>query len=122
MKFTKRDLLFCIITLLLAGCFCVLVFLNVSEKSGETVEIFCRGELISTISLKKDQMVKINDNNTDLILEIKDGTAFVQSSACDSQDCVHSPAISKKGQVILCAPQQILIQISTDAVPAAVVS
>ncbi len=123
MKFTKRDLLFCIATLLLAGCFCVLVFLSTSKKSGETVEIFCRGELFSTLSLKENQTLEVSKYDSHLNLEIHNGKARVLSSACDSQDCVHSAAISKEGQIILCAPQQILIQISSDnSVPDAVVS
>lgn len=122
MPFTKRDTVFCMITLLLAGCFCMFVYTNAFSFGGESVEIFRGNERISTHSLKIDQMIDLSDENVSLVLEIKDGTVFVRSSACASQDCVHTPPISKSGQVILCAPQQILIRISASQAPDAVVS
>lgn len=120
LKITKRDLIFCMVALLFAGCFCVLFYANMQKSAGDTVDIFCAGEQVASLDLGKNQNFELSQENRSFVLQIKDGYAFVHSSACSGQDCVHSAPISKAGQIILCAPQQILVKISSQNAPDAV--
>ena len=122
LKITKRDYLFCICTLLLAGCICAFVYGFLLHTAGDTVEIFRENERISVLSLHDDQTFVLAYDSANMTLEIRDGCVNVTSSACPGQDCVHTPPISKAGQVILCAKQNVLIRISCTDAPDGVVS
>lgn len=63
-------------------------------------------------SLHQNQTLLLSNNGYDLSVVIEDGTVFVQSSNCRDQICVSSKPISKKGEIIVCAPAKISIKLS----------
>lgn len=121
LKITKRDYLFCICTLLVAGCICAFVYGFAAQNAGDSVDIFLRNDKIATLSLDEDRTFEILESGVALTLRIRDGSADVIHSACTGQDCVRTPPISKPGQVILCAKQNVLIQITSQSKPDGVV-
>ncbi len=122
MKTNKKDLCIVSILLLISGLFCFLLYSGVFfTNDGKTVMIYVQGEVHSTHSIQEDLIIELAENDCTLTVVIEDAHAFVRSSACTGQDCVHSMPISKAGQSILCAPQQVLITIQSPDEPDAVV-
>ncbi len=52
-------------------------------------------------------------NGHTLTLEVKEGQVQVLDSDCPGQDCVHSGAISRAGQSIVCLPARIVIHLES---------
>lgn len=121
LKMTRNDVFFILITFCLCIFLCAFVYLG-QNGDGDSVEIFVRGTKISTHSLTKDAEIDLNPHGANLCIQIKNGYASVSSSACAGQNCVHTAPIHNAGQVILCAPQQVLLQIVSEFKPDAVVT
>lgn len=72
---------------------------------GHRVEIYTDGKLAYSYSLDTDRIVDIDGHN---IIEIKDGKVVMKSADCPSQTCVHSAAIYKTGERIVCLPNKVV--------------
>lgn len=120
MNATKKDVFFCIITLLLAGCFCIGIYFA-PHAAASTLVVFHDSVEIAMYDLRVDREVDVSVDGDFLHLVIKNGTVSVSASDCAGQDCVHAAPISKAGQSILCAPQRILLRLVADGAPDAVV-
>lgn len=118
---TAKDLAVFFVALVLAAVFCVGVYSTAFQTNGNTVIVTTQNETLS-FPLNENRTQTIEDGDSALEIQIENGEVRVSSSNCRGQDCVHSPAISRAGQVILCAPQRILITISSTSAPDAVVS
>lgn len=118
LKITARDIWVCIFALLLSGIFCLIIYSGLLWEDGENVEIYWKNEKLSTYSLNESQKIDLTNDEISLIIEISDHSVRVINSECSGKDCVHTSPISKEGQIILCAPQQILIKITNNATDA----
>ncbi len=110
MKNRKKEI-YCIIIvgIILLG----LVLLIEYGKSGQgnRVSITCDGELLGTYDLNKDQVIELDTGNT---LEIKNGIANMIWADCPNQVCVETKPISGKGEMIVCLPHKVVVQIIGD--------
>lgn len=62
--------------------------------------------------LDTDQTYSIKSAGYSLTLEIRDGTARVSESDCPGGDCVHTGAISRRAQSIVCLPAHVIVKIT----------
>ena len=95
-----------IICLLVAG---VIAFAAVSlcSKEGKTVVITQNNKEIYNASIDEDKLIDLGTN----VVEIKDGYVEVKTAVCKNQICVNHKKISKKGELIACIPNKILITV-----------
>ena len=121
MRVTGKDYLVFGFLIVLCALLCTFVFSGVFATEGETVEVYQAGKLVGSFPLSDSQTFEITDQ-AGLTVKIENDAVSVDKSACPGQDCVHTPPISKSGQSILCAPQQILIKIISSSAPDAVAS
>ena len=77
------------------------LFLSVTAGDGE----------IQTYRLDRDQEISVEGKLHRLSIRVENGEAFVLSSDCPDKICQKSGRISKAGEIIICAPAQISIQI-----------
>ena len=66
---------------------------------------------VQRYSLARDARYEIVSVPYSLTVEIVSGEVFVACADCPDQICVHSPAISRVGQSIVCAPAGIAVRI-----------
>ena len=81
----------------------------------QTVTITHRGALIQTIrltGLTETKTVAI-DGDYHLEIQVDSGGVCVVHSDCPGQDCVHTGAISRAGQSIVCLPAQVVISLES---------
>ena len=81
----------------------------------QTVTITHRGALIQTIrltGLTGTKTVTI-DGDYHLEIQVDSGGVCVVHSDCPGQDCVHTGAISRAGQSIVCLPAQVVISLES---------
>lgn len=106
---------------ILAGIVIVfpMVFLFSSEGSRASVEkkarIYQDGRLLKEIALPLETPQTCRLGNTDITLEMSGKRLRIVKSGCSRNICVHSGWIENPGQMIVCVPNKVLIEISGTA-------
>lgn len=85
-----------------------------SSSSGD-LDVLIRhgGTVIKRIplnALTDDTFVYLNNNERNEII-IKDGRVWIEEANCRDQICVNHRAISKNGELIVCLPHQLVVEI-----------
>lgn len=103
-----------LIAALVAVCFAVWFF---PKSQGSAVVISVDGAVVRTLNLKEDQILDLPDG-TRVIVEHQ--SVRVEYSTCPDHLCEHMGAVSKTGEVILCVPNRISVEIRGEGVDALV--
>ncbi|HBA62675.1 MAG TPA: hypothetical protein DCZ20_02330 [Lachnospiraceae bacterium] len=92
----------------------LLLLWQVLRPAGEHAEVTIKvdGEVYGTYSLQEEQKIPIGSSN---VLLISDGKARMLSADCPDQICVHQKAIAKRGESIICLPNQIIVEVTEGA-------
>ena len=111
---------------LLLGVFLVVVILlvvNAGNQQGNKVHVTV-GDKTTTYSLAKNQKINIsNCQEEDVtigdcsiinIILIEDGMVSMGYATCPDQVCVKHKSISKNGEMIICLPNQVFVEIEND--------
>lgn len=101
------------IGVLLAGCGLV-VFLTViawGGDPGDTVVIRAAGRVVETLSLAQSRQLAIEGPLGTTHIEIEPGRARVARDPSPRQLCVKQGWLSQSGQVALCLPNQVSVEI-----------
>ena len=80
------------------------------EEKGEVV-ISVKGKEIGRYLLYQDQEIEIPADYGTSILDIKDGNAKMRHAGCPDQVCVLHPSIHYHGDMIICLPNQIIVEV-----------
>lgn len=99
------------VVLLVAGSAATTLLL--SGNAPAKVVVTVAGEKKQEFSLNEDIEVKLETEDGYNILKIEDGKADVISADCYSNDCVHQKKISKNGEMIVCLPHKMVVQITS---------
>ena len=113
--FTKGDKFIVALVLVIAMGTYVAVAAFIANERPDSLEIFVDGTLYASYSLneiKGEKMVEIfSKYGTNTLMLTSDGAKMTYSSCPDKTD-VRCGAISKTGQVIICAPNRVLVRLS----------
>ncbi len=109
----KKDIILLVVLLVIAGG-SFLAYWLISGEVGENGEVVIsiEGETYGTYSLNKNQTITIPGRLGDNVLTIKDGYAKMESAECPDQVCVNHPAIHNKKEMIICLPNEIIVEVS----------
>ena len=110
----RYDLLVALVVLILAIALGARSYLAPASGGALAVVISADGEEIERTPLAQYAAGEhtYSANGYTLIVTAGDGTLSVTASDCPGQDCVHSGAISRAGQSIVCLPARITIQLA----------
>ena len=108
MKMKKAEILF--FSLLLAAA--LIAWALLSHKKAVTtdmgsIRITVGGEEYGTYSLSENQRIKINGTNT---CRIRDGQAKMIEATCPDHLCIHQSPIDEHGGMIICLPNEVIIE------------
>jgi hypothetical protein len=106
---------FLLVALLVITCIWGLFFyarFNYSQ-SNLKVEILTPNETI-VWPLHKDTLINVTTGSGDLEVEIMDFSVRIIVSTCPDKTCIKSGAIKRKGQMLTCAPNRVIIRIISD--------
>lgn len=81
------------------------------KEENAVLEIRIAGDLYGTYSLSEDQTLEIHNSYGNNTLTISGGTAVMTASDCRNQICVRSGGISEPGQMIVCLPHRLSVEI-----------
>ena len=105
---TKRDLIIILIPALLAACF---YFLHRKEP-GTRVLLYSDNELIRELSLSHDTAYTVSNELGSNTVVIEDHQVYVRDADCPDRRCEKQGPISKPGDMIICLPHKLIIEVS----------
>lgn len=88
----------------------IILFFNmiITGQKKLVAEISCGSEVFEyDLSLEKKFKVKGILGETEI--SIQDGNVFITDSPCRNKTCIHQGKISRNGQWLCCAPNQVII-------------
>ena len=115
LKPTLWDALVVLAVLALAGLLAARPFLAAKTAGELTVSISVDGETVERCALSTYEGGTYTSRGYTLTVEAADGAVYVASSDCPNQDCVHSGAISRAGQSIVCLPARVAVTLEGSA-------
>jgi len=84
---------------------------NVSGYAGEKAVIYLSGNRIGALPLNKETQTTIAAPLGKITVAVKDGKARVCDSSCQGKICLYSPPIWRRGERIICAPNQFFLAV-----------
>lgn len=92
-----------------------LLFYGPRTGAGQlTAVITQHGQTVRTVALTgldKELVIPLDDGTYHLTVRISGDAAYIAESDCPGQDCVHTGAITRAGQSIVCLPAQVVISL-----------
>ena len=80
-------------------------------ETGSVVQVNFQGKTYGNFSLFQDKKISLMGKEGESIIEIKDGRARFKSAPCKNQYCVQQGWIHFTGQMLICIPNEISIEI-----------
>lgn len=92
-----------------------LLFYGSRTGAGQlTAVITQHGQTVRTVALTgldKELVIPLDDGTYHLTVRISGDAAYIADSDCPGQDCVHTGAITRAGQSIVCLPAQVVVSL-----------
>ena len=108
----KKDILLIAVLILLGSLGLLYAFVFI--QSGKNVEVLVAGNTVYITPLSLDQKYTINGTAGKNYLVIENNEAYLSDATCPDKLCVGMGKISKKGQSIICLPNEVVIRIVDD--------
>ena len=80
-------------------------------ETGSVVQVNFKGETYGNFSLFQDKKISLIGKEGESVIEIKDGQARLKSAPCRNQYCIQQGWIRFTGQMLICIPNEISIEI-----------
>lgn len=108
----KADIALFFIILILG---LVISFISLTDNtSGDKAVITVSGEVFGIYDINEDRTIEVKQNDHINHITIKDGAVSMSYSDCANQVCVHTGAISETKDSIVCLPNKVMIEISSE--------
>lgn len=105
----KKEMLFFAILFIVAGVFCLVALQKNSDA--QTVSISIDGTIQKQFELSNDQTYTIQTPQGYNTLQIQNYKAKVTEADCPDQLCVQQKSISHAGEMIVCLPHKVVVEI-----------
>lgn len=106
-----RPLDFLVMALVVA--LALLLFLLPHIGAGEPTCLVVSVDGVETpYSLAGEYSFTVTSRGYTLTVRVADGSAAVIASDCEEEVCLHTPAISRTGEVILCTKSRVMLRIA----------
>lgn len=106
----KKDIIFIIIVLLVAGTMAVF-FRTGNTEEGERVRIMIDGKEYGSYVLTENRTIEICNPLGENRIVIENNRVFMEHADCPDQYCVKHKAISKTNETIVCLPHKLVVEL-----------
>lgn len=115
----KADMILGVIVILVS--LSLFLIRSLFQGAGAYIEVRIDGEYYGTYALDEDQEIAVGSGNT---VVIEDGRARMTEADCPDHLCVRQGRISRDGEMIVCLPNRVTVQVcdeqSEEIVPDAI--
>lgn len=112
-RFGKNDVIFISFLAIFCIAVCVWVYKG-GAVEGSNIVITVDGKEYGTYSLLEEQTITIGEGDTQNVIEIKGGKAYMREASCPDQLCVDQNEISFDKESIICLPNKVVITVISD--------
>jgi hypothetical protein len=84
---------------------------NISGYAGAKAAVYRSGKRLGALPLNKDARTTISVPHGKITVAVKDGKARVADSCCKGKICLYSPPVWRRGERIICAPNQFFLAV-----------
>lgn len=111
----KKDLL--LITLILViAVVGLLINFYIQKEPSTYLTISIDQTIVETLDLSKDtELLLETDQGGSNRLIVKDGMAWISEASCPDHVCIHQGKIQLSGQMIVCLPNRVVIQVVSES-------
>ena len=106
----KADFILFFSFLILAAVIAVIPMLKTSGNE-QKVQIISGGEVAGIYPLDKDIEIEVSRDGHLNIVSIQNNKVSMKYSDCKNQVCVHTGEISQSGEIIVCLPNYVIVEI-----------
>ena len=110
----RYDALVVLVVLALAAALAVKPFFaaRTPQSGALTVVVSADGQELDRVPLAQFGTRTYTSDGYTLTVTAADGAVSVTESDCPGQDCVHSGAVSRAGQSVVCLPARIVVELA----------
>lgn len=117
LKWNRFDALVALAVVLLAVVSALCFYLPKNQSGSLTVVIDISGQEVRRVPLSDFTEATVTSRGYTLHIAAEGGAVSVTDSDCPTRDCVHTGAISRAGQSIVCLPAQVVVHLEGASVP-----
>ena len=107
LKIIKKNDILALVSILAFCLVFLLIFNRFVHKSGKSVVIKQNNAVFCRESLYRSKEIKLSHNT----VIIENGKVYMKEADCKNQICVKHKKISEKGEVIICLPNRVSVEI-----------
>jgi len=85
--------------------------LSEDYSKGENAIILKNNKIYGKYPLSNQKEIIIANDNEDVLVKISDGKIWIEDTNCPNKICKKMGKISKPGEIIVCVPFKLLIEI-----------
>lgn len=112
-KFNRYDALVVLLILLLAAALFIRQLPREEDGGALTLTVTSDGVILEEAPLSAmEGEHRYQSGGYTVVVSVEDGRVRVVSSDCPNRDCVHTAAISRAGQSIVCLPARLSVTLS----------
>ena len=108
---TTRSDRMLILAVLLLSCLSLLILAQNGEE-GEIALVEVKGRPYAKIYLSEPQVIKVAGKLGELVIVVENQRLRITDSSCPQKVCVHTGAISHRGEILVCAPNHVVVHIT----------
>lgn len=112
--FSKKDILLLgsILSLAAAGFLALWLF---GQREGASVRILLEGQLYGEYDLRANREISVACSGGFNKVIIEEGQVYVAEADCPDGWCVRHAAVSRAGEVIVCLPHRLVVEVRGNA-------
>ncbi len=108
----KNDIILVVVYILMTVAMTWYVVQDKINATADQIQVYSEGKVVKSIPLPaEDQKFEVSNSHGHVIVSIKDGAVSVTESNCRDQVCVHTKPITRGGEMIVCLPNKIYVEI-----------
>ena len=105
----KADVVLCLVAV--AVMIMVITLITLCSPKGNSVVVTSCGETVGEYSLKGNTEIPVLSNLGYNIVVIENGEVYVKEADCRDQICVEHTPVSTDGEIIVCLPHKVTVEI-----------
>lgn len=108
----KNDIVLLIVYVFMTIAMTWYVVQDKINATADQIQVYSDGKVVKSISLPaEDQEFEVANSHGHIVVAIENGIVHVTESDCRDQVCVHTKAIDQGGEMIVCLPNKMYVEI-----------
>ncbi len=115
---TKADIILIIFLLLISIMSLWILSWDVDKAEGKRISVQIDGREVDSLELNRENVgksFKYKSKYGSNIIHLSENGVFMERSNCPNQICIHQGEITRKGGMLVCLPNHLLIEIKSSA-------